>query len=293
MTHTRPLFCCPVDRHFSSFRLARLSRLVYLVVLTALCVSLLTACGKQTPLSDPALPLGEAATARATALWGDYTALSNPQARPFRVQMSLRYGPEGDSRRVVALLWGNTTKQLRLDVMAGVGVTVANISEQEQHFLLYDPGQQKAYFHQGSQKPLLVMGVPVPLGLGDLSALLQGQYSHVFGTSYSQAQLSSLKHGDMAYRLDDAKLKGVLTLNAQGRPVLWQENGTKGWVMDIAYTEDSPPLPRRIEINHPNGKRAIILVKERDFPPQAFTDENLRLILPEDTPVQALKSASK
>lgn len=276
MTHTRPFF------H---------NRLSPLLGLALLCLTLFTGCAKQ-PYTDPAVPLDAAATATATALWQRYEALSAPEARPFRVQMSLRYGPEGDSRRVVALLWGNNTSNLRLDVMAGVGVTVANIAEQDQHFLLYDPGQQKAYFHQGSQKPLLVMGVPVPLGLGDLSALLQGQYSHVFGTKYSHAQLAAPKQGDMAYLLE-SKLGGLLTLNAQALPVLWQEKGTKGWVMTIAYTEDSPPLPRRVEINHPNGKRAIILVKERDFPAKAFTEENLRLILPEDTPVQPLKAASK
>lgn len=281
MTHKHP---------FSAALFAPFPRFLGLV---ALCLTLLSACGKQTQLADPALPLDAAATAAANTLWQSYEALSAPQPRPFRVQMSLRYGPEGDTRRVTALLWGNNARNLRLDVMAGVGVTIANISEQEQHFLLYDPGQQQAYFHQGSQKPLLVMGVPVPLGLGDLSALLQGQYGHVFGSSYSHAQASALKGGDMAYMLNGAKLKGLLTLNAAALPIEWQEKGAKGWVMSITYSDDTPPLPRKLEINHPNGKRAIILVKERDFPAQAFTEENLRLILPEDTPVQPLKAAAK
>lgn len=281
MTHQRP-FAFALFAPFPRF-----------LGLAALCLALLTACGKQAQFADPALPLDAATTAAAQTLWQRYEALSAPQPRPFSVQMSLRYGPEGDTRRVTAVLWGNTARNLRLDVMAGVGVTVANISEQEQHFLLYDPGQQQAYFHQGSQKPLLVLGVPVPLGLGDLSALLQGQYGQVFGTSYTRAQAAALKNGDMAYRLDDTKLKGLLTLNAAALPIAWQETGTKGWVMSIDYSDDTPPLPRKLEINHPNGKRAIILVKERDFPAQAFTEENLRLILPEDTPVQPLKAAAK
>lgn len=253
--------------------------------LLLLCLAvLLTACAKSPQLSATVDP------AAATALWQRYEAASATPSRPFRVQMSLRYGPEGDSRRVVALLWGNTTDQLRLDVMAGVGVTVAKIAEEGDHFLLYDPGQQKAYFHQGTQKPLLVMGVPVPLGIGDLSALLQGQYGHVFGQTYSAAYATP---DGIAYALDHDKLHGTLQLNTQGLPAQWQENGTKGWNMSIAYSEETPPLPRRIEINHPNGKRALILVKERDFPTKPFTPENLKLILPEDTQLQPLKAATK
>ncbi|MEG2173050.1 MAG: lipoprotein insertase outer membrane protein LolB [Desulfovibrionaceae bacterium] len=252
-----------------------------------LCLAalLLTACAK-----SPQIPAVSADPAAATALWHSYESASAPAARPFRVQMSLRYGPEGDSRRVVALLWGNDATQLRLDVMAGVGVTVAKIAEEGKHFLLYDPSQQKAYFHQGNQKPLLVLGVPVPLGIGDLSSLLQGQYTQVFGQSYNAAYTT--KNG-IAYSLDHQKLRGILSLNDQGLPVQWREDGAHGWDMSIAYTDDTPPLPRRIEIQHPNGKRALILVKERDFPPKAFTPENLKLILPEATQLQPLKAATK
>lgn len=255
-----------------------------------LCLIALTACAKQpqfdTNPSDPAA---------AVALWQRFEAASAAEARPFRVQMSLRYGPEGDSRRVVALLWGNDSRQLRLDVMAGVGVTVAKIAEEGDHFLLYDPSQHKAYFHQGSQKPLLVMGVPIPLGIADLSALLQGQYTHVFGQSYSAAYAAAVSSasGGIKYSLDHNRLRGQLELNQQGLPLLWRENGTLGWSMSIAYSDDSPPLPRRIAIDHPNGEKALILVKERNFPAKPFTAENLKLILPESTQLQPLKAATK
>lgn len=255
-----------------------------------LCFIALTACARQPQLStSPSDP------AAAAALWQRFETASAVKARPFRVQMSLRYGPEGDSRRVVALLWGNDSQQLRLDVMAGVGVTVAKIAEEGDHFLLYDPSQQKAYFHQGSQKPLLVMGVPVPLGIADLSALLQGQYMQVFGQSYSaaHASLSPSSDSSISYSLDHNRLHGQLELDQQGLPLVWRENGKQGWTMSIAYSDDTPPLPRRIAIDHPNGKKALILVKERSFPAQPFTAENLKLILPEDTQLQPLKAATK
>lgn len=258
----------------------------------ALCLLWLGACAKQIPL-----PSTSEDPAAAAALWQRFEAASASPARPFRVQMSLRYGPEGDSRRVVALLWGNDPRQLRLDVMAGVGVTVANIAEEGDHFLLYDPGQNKAYFHQGTQKPLLVMGVPVPLGIADLSDLLQGRYAAVFGNQYSVAHSSPTAVGSMVYTLEHKRLHGQLFIDDRGLPVEWREDGAQGWRMRLAYSDDQPPLPRRIEIDQPGAgsqnKKALILVKERAFPDKAFTPENLKLILPEDTPVQPLKAVTK
>lgn len=252
---------------------------------------LLTACAARGPhMSATSSPVDPAL---AHALWQRYAALSQQSLeadKAFRIQMSLRYGPEGDSRRVVALLWGNNADQLRLDVMAGVGVTVAKIMEQGDHFLLYDPSENRAYFHQGNQKPLLVMGVPVPLGIGDLAALLNGQYTTVFGQTFQGEENS--KEG-IAFSLTGAKLGGMLTLNEAGLPVRWREKSAQGWDMSIAYSEGTSPLPRRVEISHPQGKRALILVKEREFPSQPFTLENLHLTLPEDTPLRPLKAAGK
>lgn len=286
--------CAPYPQSFlPSTACACLPRRRILALSLCLCLLWLGACAKQPPLS-PSTPVDPAAAA---ALWQRFEAASAAEARPFRMQMSLRYGSEGDSRRVVALLWGNDSRQLRLDVMAGVGVTVAKIAEEGDHFLLYDPGQNKAYFHQGVQKPLLVMGVPVPLGIADLSALLQGHYTAVFGSHYSSANSSPTTADTTVYTLDQKRLRGQLFLDPQGLPVEWRENGSQGWRMRIAYSDDQPPLPRRIEIDQPGAgsqnKKALILVKERAFPAKAFTLENLKLILPEDTPIQPLKAVTK
>ena len=49
-----------------------------------------------------------------------------------------------------------------------------------------------------------------------------------------------------------------------------------------------PPLPRRLTLTHSNGKRAILLIKEREKPAKAFTEEQMRLTLPEDVPLLPL-----
>ena len=50
-----------------------------------------------------------------------------------------------------------------MDVMAGIGAVVAKIWESGDEFLVYSPTENRAFFHQGSNKPLLRVGVPVPL----------------------------------------------------------------------------------------------------------------------------------
>lgn len=249
---------------------------------------LLTACVRQVPPGTPAPPT------TAHELWNRYAsvcAAGMDAARPYRLQMSLRYGTEGDTRRVTALIWGNSDKHLRLDVSAGVGVMVASIMEDGDHFLVYAPNEQRAYFHQGAQKPLLSVGVPVPFGLGDLAALLSGRYGEVFGVHQSGEALLR-PDGNIVYTLAEAPKPGTLELDAQGLPVLWQDGGKGkdgGWSLNIAYDDSPTPLPRRLEITHTGGQRAIVLVKERDYPSSPFTDAQLGLTIPEDTPVLPLR----
>ena len=56
--------------------------------------------------------------------------------------------------------------------------------------------------------------------------------------------------------------------------------------MEIRYDEQD--LPRRLDLTHASGKKAIVLVKQRDALQQAFTEEQLGLSLPEDTPLLPL-----
>ena len=81
-------------------------------------------------------------------------------------------------------------------------------------------------------------------------------------------------------------IQEALPLDAQGLPVRWTENGDKGWRMELLYDEQG--LPRRLNLTHANGQKAIVLVKQRDTVQQPFTEEQLGLALPEDTPLLPL-----
>lgn len=248
-----------------------------------LCVALLLcACARQP--SAPGTPMGEAGEGPAR-LWQAYADAGAAPEAPYRLQLSLRFGEEGNTRRVTALLWGNGGRELRLDVMAGVGTVVAKILEDGEHFLVYAPLENKAYFHQGATSPLLKIGVPVPFGLARLTALLTGHYAGAFGDAYAEA--SPLSDGMARYQLE-GKPGGRLTLDAAGLPVAWREARADGWRMEIVYDEGSPPLPRRLSLSHAKGQRAILLVKERESPPSPFTEEQMRLTLPEGAPLLPL-----
>ncbi|MCR5563412.1 MAG: hypothetical protein K6F46_08630 [Desulfovibrio sp.] len=245
------------------------------LVALALC-----ACVRQPPLAP-----GTEAAKEHDARWQAMLAANDARrTAPFRMQMSLRFGSQGDTRRVTALLWGNDCNRLRLDVMAGVGAVVGRILDDGEHFLLYAPTESKAYFHQGMNKPLLNMGgVPMPLSLATLTSLLDGAYADVFGRSYSAS--SSAKDGLAAFTLSSA-LGGELLLDKAGMPKLWRETpgGGKGWVMDISPDDGAAGKPGRLSLRHSNGKIAVLLVKERETPAR-FAEDQLKFSLPPDVPV--------
>ncbi|MBQ9453169.1 MAG: hypothetical protein IJU65_07765 [Desulfovibrio sp.] len=245
-----------------------------------LCLALLCACARQ-----PSVQVPQDQQAQLDMRWQRYTAINSPAA-PYRLHMSLRFGTEGDTRRVTAIFWGNSSRELRLDVMAGVGAIVAKILEDGQHFLVYSPGENKAYFHQGANKPLLQVGVPVPLNLERLADLLNGRYAKAFGHEHEKAFLAD--DGSASYDLS-GQPGGRVILDEQGLPVAWHEHpGGKGWHMDIHYTDDAPRLPRRLHLTHSNGKQAVLLIKKRETPSKPFAKEQLTLTIPETAPLLPL-----
>lgn len=254
----------------------------FLLAVAAFGMLFLGACACQTADS-----LSPAATD--DGRWRQYASVAQPASTPYRIGMSLRFGEEGNTRRVTALLWGNGNADLRLDVMAGVGALVASVADKGDAFLLYAPRDHVAYVHEGSNKPLLKIGVPVPFGLSQLSALLRGQYAQVFGTEYRNARPGPADaEGSLAYLLE-GRPGGLLCLDAQGRPVRWQEKEGRehGWIMDIDY--DDAALPRRLKLSHDNGKRAIVLIKDRETPAAPFSADAMRLDLPADTRILPLE----
>lgn len=251
--------------------------------LLLVCV-FLSACAKHSPSLPTDVEAGKP--------WKEMTRLSNADQVPYRLQISMRFGDDGDTRRVTGLLWGNNQNILRLDVMAGVGATIAKIADAPTEFLAYLPRENRAYEHEGTNKPLLKVGVPVPFGLKELAALLNGHFTSVFGTQPESMQ--TLDGDEMLYKLG-APLEGSLTVDEQGQPLVWTQ-ASGGWTLKFAYTEEHPGLPKSLRLNNLNGKKAIILVKERENPDAPFTHTQMSLELPKGTtilPLSEFKTGAK
>ncbi len=258
----------------------------------------LCACTKQvaTPALSPEQEL-ENNTAAADGIWQNYLKSSEQGIAPFRTQMSLRYGSEGNTRRVTALLWGNNAHEIRLDVNAGVGVNIAKIYENKNIFIIYSPREESAYYHQGTQKPLFNAGVPIPFNLLQLTQLIEGKYSEVFGRDYTgEVELARDDNSDnpaRTFNITHPTLMGKLTINYQGLPLFWQEMNSQGWSMKMSYREDSK-IPYKLSVSHEsNSKMVILLIKNREYSLSPFTEAQMQLILPDDTMMQPLVEAQK
>ncbi len=223
--------------------------------------------------------------------WHSYAASGTRDIGPFRTQMSLRFGVEGNTRRVTAILWGNNHQELRLDVNAGIGVSVAKIFENEQVFLIFVPREEIAYMHEGTQKPLFKAGVPMPFNLHQLTQIIEGRYSAVFGTKRDPNHNQEANANNLVFKLIDSPFAGTLTLNTQGLPVSWQEQDKQGWNLSLGYN-DNELLPYKITMMHKDtGRRAILLIKDRELSLAPFTAEQMRLIIPSNIAILPLEQA--
>ena len=120
------------------------------LILAALLVLSLQACATR------GTEIGTSAPSDASnAAWQAYQGYASARASdhdPYRLSGSLRYGSQGDTRRVETLLWSNGYLPIRLDVMAGIGALVARIQETQDSFTAYAPNENKAIVHKGPQR---------------------------------------------------------------------------------------------------------------------------------------------
>ncbi len=252
-------------------------------------VLLLSACAPQTAIR----PESRVAESEAAAVWNAFEGYSRERGMEqgaYRVRGSLRYGKEGDTRRVSLLFWGNGSLPIRLDVMAGVNSLVARLLEAPEAFVVYMPGEEKALVHEGPERIQLNFGKPVPFSLQDFSALMFGRFREIFGSAEG-VQPSRTPEGNLRFRLRGGLLQGELDLSPAGLPVRWTQ--PDGWIMDIGYGDETVPLPYRIRLEHPDGYTAILLVKDREQPETLFTETQLALELPEGTVVEPIKKLDR
>lgn len=201
-------------------------------------------------------------------------AISSQDDRPCRIQFSLRFGQENDTRRVTGILWSNDNQNIRLDVMAGVGTTVAKIMDKPGNFLMLSPQENKAYTHTGESRPLMRIGAPLPFDLSQLARLLSGQYIEVYGKGAIEPGDSG---GDSVVYELERPAGGMLEVSRNGLPQLWR---TPNWSLRFKYSENET-VPGSLRLTGKGGKIALLLVKSREYPPEPFTKAQMNLDKPE------------
>lgn len=276
------------------FRPARLLALLCLAL-----TPLLTAC-PQPPVDTPppvSVPSGS------EQVWLHYlerAEIAENRAVAWRIRATVQYEtPDNKGHRMNAILWGNPDLPIRLDIFAGVGAMVAQVREDRRSFLLHMPEQRVAYAHQGSNKPYLNIGTPLPFTLERLTYLLCGRFEQVFGLVGTP--LNSSGTLDFVLNAETAPVQGVLRLAQDGRVLRWDGSPPSGkpggigygWNMDVDYAEgaDAFQLPRRLTLTHESGYSAVLLVKSREALPAPFEEERLKLDLPPQTEIRHFEEA--
>lgn len=231
--------------------------------------------------------MGDAASA-----WNAYAARSGAEAaRPFRLSATLRYtDAKGETVRVSSLLWGNgRSYPLRLDLTAGMGTTVAKIRESADSFTAYSPEESTAYVHDRAGLALSAFGVPIPLTLHDLSLILTGRSGDLFLPPRGETPAATPSPGGYVFNVRNAPLPGLLELSPQGFPLSWQQGG---WRLTFEPLSDNPMRPHRIEIAHPQGAEALIVVRDLEYPAMPFAGAQFALPLPPGTQQKELPEAN-
>ncbi len=252
------------------------------------CLIVLGACAGRTPPSVPGASLSAAGTEAARQAYLDASDAAVASPGPFRIGVSLRVGTPEDTRRVTGRIWGNDTLPVRLDVTAGFGSVIARLRESAEAFTVHAPLEKKALVHRGSQRVLLHFGVPVPFGPADLTALALGRFAEVFGRDLEATSRTDAEGPVFATSAPDGAESALLTLRPDGLPVRWRRPKS-GWEMRVTYDDAGPALPRKIELRHTDGNRAVLLIKSREIPDRPYTDRELALDLPPDTALVPLE----
>lgn len=231
------------------------------------------------------LPSAEEQEAR----WQKFTTHTISE-NPYTLQGSFRFGDKDNTNRVNYIFWSNGSLPLRVDVMAGVGASIAKVREDTEQVLMYLVQEKRAIRMEnfGEMNPLVSLGMPVPLSFYEMSLLLRGGFNQVL----QELQLDTVKskkakkdHEKYTYYFSSINMDGMVQLNALGMPVHCEIDNA--WAFDLQYEENNAMLPYRVVISSLiDDYKAILLVKERSTPP-IYNAEDLIFELPQGTEISA------
>lgn len=206
---------------------------------------------------------------------------------PFWIKASLNYSGPEESRRSILELWGNTSLPLRLDLKAGLGITVSLWRIDTHGLLAYYPDQKAAYTHPDSGFALERLGFPSPFSLQELAYILTGQAAACLPPSFEQAIPQSNEH--IEYRFIGSSRVQSLVLDQRGQMISMAGNQPYSWTINISdYHEDSQFLVARTYRLETAQHKAVVRIKDIRFRSQPWPEKALTLPLPDGTALRPM-----
>ncbi|SHI66983.1 hypothetical protein [Halodesulfovibrio aestuarii] len=266
-------------------RLLRLASVVF-------CIFLLSACAQHAPQ----IRIDQQATqTEAEQVWAKYLANArrNPTSQPFSIRSSFRFKTSETSNRASLIMWGNGAAPVRIDIIGPFGSIVASLRMSNLQSIIYEPDSKRAVYSDSGQDLLVRMGLPIPVSVQDIIALLRGNYTKLFPTTYDTAYVEGA--ANIAYTFStpvsnkntSQKLtNGVLVLNKQGLPVVWEQ---KDKSMSISFEKYKDRQPTKIRVLAGTERSALFLIKDRTIPVSPFDPKALQLVLPPDTKLEPIR----
>lgn len=232
-------------------------------------------------------------------LWKRFTTIAaraENASSPFRLNATLYYSGKDESQRVSLYFWGNGAKTapypLRLDVLMGPGSVIASMREETRGLFIYAPRDATVY--HAYDDGLRAFGMPLPFTLETLAALVTGTFARAFSPdSPDTPPAFKAEGGAVVYMIDNAPLAGFLTLSDMGLPVAWEDGTENGWRLAVEYwPESTRATPRKLHVEQAGEKReATLLVRELTLLRTPFTEKQLELAVPPNTPLAPLNGA--
>lgn len=266
-------------------RLLRLTSVVSVILL-------LSACAQHAPQLRIAQ---QAPQIEAEQVWAKYRANAERKSAevPFSLSASFRFKTPDSSNRASLRMWGNGTNPVRIDILGPFGSVVASLRISDSRSVIFEPDNKRAVYSDSGQELLVRLGLPVPVSVQDIVALLRGNYGDLFPKTYETAYVEGTTN--IAYtfsaqpenRTSSQKLTdGILVLNKQGLPLVWEQ---KEKAMSISFEKYGNGLPDKIRVIAGTERSALFLIKERSNPGVPFETQALELALPPDTKLEAMR----
>ena len=233
-------------------------------------------------------PREEISFSQANRVWKRFQQdFASREDVPFWIKASLNYSGPEESRRSILELWGNTSLPLRLDLKAGLGITVSLWRIDTQGLLAYYPDQETAYTHQDSGFALKRLGFPSPFSLQELAYLLTGQSAACLPPSFEQTIPQSNEH--IEYRFTGSSRVQSLVLDQRGQLISMAGSQPFPWTIKISdYQEDSQILVARTYRLETAQHKAVVRIKDIRFRSQPWPEKALTLPLPDGTTLRPM-----